>query len=138
MSKTAKEIQTDFYNLLKGSELASTIKGGFYRDGLRPKDSEKEDAVIIFTAGEDGEIQSGVVTLNIFVPDITYNNGTKVENMARTAEIEKAAQRWFDGIKGKASGYLFRLYNTIHTTADQDINQHFVVVQIKYRYYNNP
>ena len=135
MAKTAKDIQTDFYTLLKDSDLAAMVNGIVYRDGFRPRDSKKEDIVIIYSAGEDdGEIQSGIVTLNIYVPDILpYKNGTMVENAARTAKIERAAQEWYESIRGVMPEYIFGLYNTIHTTADEDINQHFVVVQVKYR-----
>ena len=135
MAKTAKDIQTDFYTLLKDSDLAAMVNGIVYRDGFRPRDSKKEDIVIIYSAGEDdGEIQSGIVTINIYVPDILpYKNGTMVENAARTAKIERAAQEWYESIRGVMPEYIFRLYNTIHTTADEDINQHFVVVQVKYR-----
>lgn len=135
MAKTAKDIQTDFYTLLKDSDLAAMVNGIVYRDGFRPRDSKMEDIVIIYSAGEDdGEIQSGIVTLNIYVPDILpYKNGTMVENAARTAKIERAAQEWYESIRGVMPEYIFRLYNTIHTTADEDINQHFVVVQVKYR-----
>ena len=135
MAKTAKDIQTDFYTLLKDSDLAAMVNGIVYRDGFRPRDSKKEDIVIIYSAGEDdGEIQSGIVALNIYVPDILlYKNGTMVENAARTAKIERAAQEWYESIRGVMPEYIFRLYNTIHTTADEDINQHFVVVQVKYR-----
>ena len=135
MAKTAKDIQTDFYTLLKDSDLAAMVNGIVYRDGFRPRDSKKEDIVIIYSAGEDdGEIQSGIVTLNIYVPDILpYKNGTMVENAARTAKIERAAQEWYESIRGVMPEYIFRLYSTIHTTADEDINQHFVVVQVKYR-----
>ena len=135
MAKTAKDIQTDFYTLLKDSDLAAMVNGIVYRDGFRPRDSKKEDIVIIYSAGEDdGEIQSGIVTLNIYVPDILpYKNGTMVENAARTAKIERAAQEWYESIRGVMPEYIFRLYNTIHTTADEDINQHLVVVQVKYR-----
>ena len=135
MAKTAKDIQTDFYTLLKDSDLAAMVNGIVYRDGFRPRDSKKEDIVIIYSAGEDdGEIQSGIVTINIYVPDILpYKNGTMVENAARTAKIERAAKEWYESIRGVMPEYIFRLYNTIHTTADEDINQHFVVVQVKYR-----
>lgn len=135
MAKTAKDIQTDFYTLLKDSDLAAMVNGIVYRDGFRPRDSKKEDIVIIYSAGEDdGEIQSGNVTINIYVPDILpYKNGTMVENAARTAKIERAAQEWYESIRGVMPEYIFRRHNTIHTTADEDINQHFVVVQVKYR-----
>ncbi len=135
MAKTAKDIQSDFLALLKGSALESEVNGKVYRDGLRPRDSRKEDIVVIFSSGDDdGQIQTGIVTLNIYVPDITpYRDGTLVENAARTATLERAAQEWYESIRGAKPEYLFRLYNTIHTGMEECIHQHFVVVQIKFR-----
>ena len=63
MAKTSKQIQGDVYRLLKNSTLSSMISGDVYRgDGKtsnRPRDSRKEDAVVIFTSGLSGDIQTG-------------------------------------------------------------------------------
>lgn len=136
MAKTAKQIQGDVYNLLKSSPLASMITGEVYRGGYRPRDSRKEDAVVIFTAGLPYEVQTGVVTINIFVPDIDpYDNGVLVEDGARTAQIERLAQEWVQSLTCDKSNYRFRLQSTIMTEEESDINQHFVVMKLAYSYY---
>ena len=93
MAKTGKQIQGDIYRFLKNSTLAEQISGEVYRSGIRPRDSQQEDAVVTFTAGLPDQIQTGVVTINIYVPDIDFDdNGTWVEDGARTEEMESLAQ----------------------------------------------
>lgn len=136
MAKTGKQVQGDIYQLLKDSVLYTQISGEVYRQGCRPRDSRKEDAVVIFTAGIPDQIQTGVVTVNIFVPDIDpYGNGVPVEDCKRTAELELLAQRWADSLTAEVSCYLFRLQQTICTEAEPSINQHFVVVKLIYEYF---
>nr|DAZ26240.1 MAG TPA: hypothetical protein [Caudoviricetes sp.] len=137
MAKTAKQVQTDIIALLRGSELATEISGGVYRNGLRPRDSRLEDAVVIFTTGLPDEIETGVVTVNIYVPDIDpYENGVLVEDGERTETLEILAQGWVDSLLGSGTNYVFELRQTIYTEAEPDIKQHFVVVKLGYRLYN--
>lgn len=137
MANTAKQVQTDIIALLRGSELATEISGGVYRNGLRPRDSRLEDAVVIFTTGLPDEIETGVVTVNIYVPDIDpYENGVLVEDGERTETLEILAQGWVDSLLGSGTNYVFELRQTIYTEAEPDIKQHFVVVKLGYRLYN--
>lgn len=134
MAKTAKQVQTDIINLLERSELVSEISGEVYRSGYRPRDSRLEDAIVIFTTGLPDEIETGVVTINVFVPDIDpFNNGVLVEDGERTSALEVLAQSWVDSLSAAMSNYAFELQQTIYTEAEPDINQHFVVVKLKYR-----
>lgn len=136
MAKTGKQIQGDIRRLLIASPLYHRISGEVYRNGLRPRDSRKEDAVVTFTAGLSDQIQTGVVTVNIFVPDIDPDdNGTWVEDGQRTEQIEILAQEWADSLTAKVSCYKFRLQQTIYTEAEPDIRQHFVVVKLSYEYF---
>ena len=138
MAKTSKQVQGDVYRLLKDSTLYTLISGEVYRNGYRPRDSRKEDAVVIFTTGLPDEIQTGVVTVNIFVPDIDpYNNGVWVEDGARTEELEKLADAWVESLTAEVSNYKFKLQQTIYTEEDKDIRQHFVVVKLKYKYFGD-
>ena len=131
MAKTAKQVQTDIIALLRGSELAAEISGEVYRNGLRPRDSRLEDAVVIFTTGLPDEIETGVVTVNIYVPDIDpYENGVLVEDGERTEKLEILAQGWVDSLLGSGTNYVFELRQTIYTEAEPDIKQHFVVVKL--------
>lgn len=136
MAKTGKQIQGDIYRLFKGSTLYTMISGDVYRNGYRPRDSRLEDAVVIFTAGLPDQIQTGVVTVNIFVPDIDpYDNGVFVEDGQRTEELERLAQAWVDSLTAAVSCYKFKLMQTIYTEEEADINQHFIVVKLGYEYF---
>jgi hypothetical protein len=138
MPKTSRQIQGDVYRKLLKSPIAETITGGVYREGLRPRDSPNEDAVVIFTAGVTGDIQSGVVTINIFVPDIDpYDNGVLTEDSARTEEIERAAQRWVDSLSTRDSNYRFRLQQTITTDEAPELHEHFIVVRLEYDFFGD-
>ena len=136
MAKTSRQVQGDIYQLLRDSTLYTMISGEVYRKGQRPRDSKLEDAEVIFTTGLPTQIQEGVVTVNIFVPDIDpYDNGVLVEDSERTEAVEKLAQAWVDSLTAEVSCYKFRLQQTIYTEEEPTIHQHFVVVRLGYRYY---
>lgn len=137
MAKTGKQVQGDIYQLLKGSTICSMISGDVYRNGYRPRNSSLEDAVVTFTAGLPDQIQTGVVTVNIYVPDIDpYDNGVLVEDGQRTEELERLAAEWVDSLTAAVSCYAFRLQQTIYTEEEAEINQHFVVVKLGYKYFD--
>ena len=137
MAKTSKQVQGDIYQLLKDSTLYTMISGEVYRQGYRPRDSRKEDAVVIFTTGLPNQIQTGVVTVNLFVPNIEpYDNGVWVEDGERTERVERLAQEWVDNLTTEVSCYKFKLQQTIYTEEEAEIKQHFVVVKLKYEYYD--
>lgn len=137
MARTAHGIQDDIIALLKGSSLAEAVSGEIYHgspeDSDRPRGSEKEDIVVVFTTGVPDQIHEGVVTLKIYVPDTDpYGSGALVEDGKRCSELEAEADRWYRSLAGR-SDYLFSLQNTIHTQSDPEISQHFVVVRLRYR-----
>ena len=137
MAKTSKQIQGDIYRLLRDSTLYEQITGEVYRAGMRPRDSRKEDAVVIFTAGLADQIQTGVVTVHIYVPDTDpYGNGVWVEDGQRLEEVERLAQQWADSLTTAVSCYMFKLQQTVCTEEEPDTHQHFVVVRLKYSYYD--
>lgn len=138
MAKTGKQVQGDVYRLLKDSTLYTMISGDVYRNGYRPRDSRLEDAVVIFTAGLPDQIQTGVVTVNIFVPDIDpYANGVFVEDGQRTEALEILAAEWVESLSAEVSCYKFKLQQTIYTEEEAEINQHFVVVKLGYEYFGD-
>lgn len=140
MAKTEKQIQSDVILLLEGSSLKQSLSGGVYRgtpnSSYRPRNSQLEDLIVIFTEGIPDEVESGTVTLNIYVPDIDpYNNGVLVEDGKRTAELEALADDWVKSLTCDKSNYRFRLRQTIYTERDEAVHQHFVVVKLAYQYY---
>ena len=139
MAKTSKQIQGDIYRLLRDSTLYTQklLSGEVYRAGMRPRDSRKEDAVVIFTTGLADQIQTGVVTVHIYVPDKDpYGNGVWVEDGQRLEEVERLAQQWVYSLTTDVSCYYFKLQQTICTEEAEDINQHYVVVRLKYKYFS--
>lgn len=135
---TSKRVQGDIYRLLKRSSLAASLSGQVYRSGMRPRDSRQEDAVVIFTSGLSEQVQSGVVTVNIFVPDVEgTGTGVLEEDGQRCEEIERLAQEWVESLTADRSSYKFELQQTIYTEAEPNINQHFVVVKLRYQYFGD-
>ena len=137
MARTAHKIQGDIKRLIENSDLAKAVSGKVYRgdgeNGERPRDSRLEDIVVIFTAGIPDQIHEGVVTVNIFVPDIdVYGKGELVEDGKRCEELESEAEKWYRGLRGK-SDYLISLEDTIHTSYAPELHQHFIVVSLRYR-----
>lgn len=141
MAKTGGEIQRDVYRLLQPLKGDASLTGEVYQDTeFRPRDSQLEDAVVIFTegGGQSEQIQSGTVTVNIYVPDIDpYDNGVFVKDKQRTDELERAAADWVDTLTAELSCYHFQLKQAIYTEAEPSIKQHFVVVRLSYDYYGD-
>jgi uncharacterized membrane protein YfbV (UPF0208 family) len=136
--RTAAQISADFYKVLKGSSLAGQLNGGVYYEGLRPVNSTLEDATIVFTQGIAGQIDSGTITVLVFVPDIDHDGtGALVENKRRTAEIESAALQWVKELQEQLTAYNIELAQVISTTADETISQHFVSIKIDFQSFDN-
>lgn len=136
MAKTAKDIQGDILTLLKASGIDEVISGSIYREGYRPKDSKLEDVIVIFTTGLTGDIQTGVITIHIYVPDIELK-GVYVENGARTAALERVLQTFIDSLTCNRTNYKFKQQFVVSTEAAREIQQHFVVGMLRYEYFGS-
>lgn len=130
MRKTGGSVEEDVYMLIKNSQFRTSISGSLYREGMRPINSVSEDAVVSFLTGLDGEIQTGVLNLNIYVPDIVSNK-QKVKNISRCSELEILANNFIQSLS-LSGDYQFELDNMIQTFKSQEIEQHFVNCRIKF------
>lgn len=130
--KTGSEVEIHIYQLLKASNIRTEISGDIYRADKRPKNSTLEDAIVIFTAGLPRQIQTGVVTVLIYVPDLDIGGGVLVENGVRTLAVEKWAANWCSNLNLN-SEYYFTLENTIVTRAEPEIKQHFISTRLNYK-----
>jgi len=134
MTQTGQQIEDYVFGLVKNSPLASLINGNVYKFGTRPRDSKKEDAIVKFVTGYDGQIQSGTVVINIYIPNIdAFNNGVLVRDITRCSEIEISANQWVESLTACKSDYLFRKAQTIYTEEEPEINQHFVSVRLRFK-----
>ena len=131
MSKVGGEIEYDIMRLVRASALRDAVNGDIYLQGARPIGSNKEDIVISFMDGLDAQIQTGIVTINIYVPDIDNGTGVLVKNTSRCRELERIA---YNSVKQfKSYGYYFSLGWLITSFPEPDIHQHFVNVRIRFK-----
>ncbi len=134
---TQRRVERDFRDRILASPLAKEIAGEVYYRGTAPRDFRLEHATVAFTAGHPGQIESGTVTVNIYVPDIDpYDNGVYMENMARTEILEELASEWAAALEEDDPDYLVSLADSVHTTAEPETDRHFIVVRLNYRHFN--
>ena len=137
MTLTKHDVLRYFYDLLRTSPLAAEVSGDVYYSSQRPRDSRQEDITVGFVSGLPNQVQTGVVAICIYVPNIDpYANGVFVEDSERTAHLERVAQEWIDSIPNRGSGYVLRLQSAIDTLADEQTNHHFVSIMIHYSYFD--
>ena len=132
MTKSEKNIEKDLFRLIKSSALAGMVSGKVYRKGMRPEGSELEDIIVKFLAGQEGQIQSGVIVLSVYIPNITRKGSTrKVENTARVEELENAI---IDFVKTcPDTEYLYEFDETMTSLDVEDIDQHAINARIHYQ-----
>lgn len=134
---TQRKVERDFRDRLLASPLAREISGEVYYRGTVPRDKRGEYATVMFTAGHPGQIESGTVTVNVYVPDIDpCDNGVFMEDMARTEILEELASEWAVALEVEDPDYLVSLADSVHTTAEPETDRHFIVVRLNYRYLN--
>lgn len=144
MKLTAGQILDDVYTRLRTSYFATQISGIVYKQSSpeskspRPRNSKLEDAIVIFSTGNAEQVQEGTITVNIYVADIKpFNNGVHVENRQRCEEVEILASQWAELLIEESNDFLFDLGGIIYTESENSINQHFIVVKLKYKLITN-
>ena len=85
-----------------------------------------------FLSGIDEQIQSGIIVLNIYVPDTTIRStGAKVEDIKRVEELEELALSFIE--ENDSTEYELSKDGTPKSLEAEGIEQHFIQVRIKYR-----
>ena len=133
MKKTASQIETDIYKYFK-DKINTLINGQTYRNGVRPLNSQKEDCVISFLTGLDGQYQTGVFNINIFVPMVKNNDNQYMKDFVRCDTIEQALMPIIEEAKTALRNYRLELHQMIQTFEETDIKQFFINAKIKFRY----
>lgn len=133
MEKTEKQIEKDVFRIIRDSELKAVIDGVVYRDGMRPKDAKTEDIVVKFLTGLDGQEQSGIVLVHIYVPNIKSpsGDGELVPNITRIDLLEEKANSLLSSLED--TEYLFEKDETPRSYPAEGIEQYFINVRLKYR-----
>lgn len=133
MEKTEKQIEKDVFRIIRDSELKAVIGGVVYRDGMRPKNATTEDIVVKFLTGLDGQEQSGIVLVHIYVPNIKSpsGDGELVPNITRIDLLEEKANSLLSSLED--TEYLLEKDETPRSYPAEGIEQYFINVRLKYR-----
>ena len=135
--KTAINVLLDLKALLEGSLFAQSLNGDIYFEETRPKNSKKEDLVLVFTQGFSHQVERGTVTIIVYVADIPTDGGNTIPHLKRIKEVEEKAVIWVNGLRGGKSGsYLFQLAQAISHYPQPEIKQHFVSIKLDYKYFD--
>lgn len=130
MRKTGLFIEGYIFHLMVES---LQVRGGIYRNGTRPFDSKGEDAIVSFLSGRDGWdgfSLSGIVNVNVYVPNIEFGMPYLVKDVTRCEEVEEQLLSILEG--HKTGDFLLETDGTPTTFTDGDF--HVVNLRVKYRY----
>ncbi|MCM1079700.1 MAG: hypothetical protein NC344_10185 [Bacteroidales bacterium] len=134
MRKTSTQIERDVFRIVK-SCMNGSIGGGVYRKGMRPKDSDKEDCVVAFLSGMEGQLQSGEVYVHIYVPYTSAGcRSALIPDIARIEQLEVKLTELLMEL-GNDSEYLFSYRSTPSTVELEDIRQSQLSALITYERY---
>lgn len=134
MIKTEQQIERDFYLMFKQSALGAAIGGNVLRADERNNDAQTEDLIVKFLSGRDSQVQSGVVIVNIYVPDITNEQGRKVRNKPRIAELEALLAEVIED--NASTDYDIETDGTPASQAVEGIDQHVIFARIYFERLN--
>ena len=131
IAKSEKQIERDFFSFVKQSVLGKSIKGKVYRPEMRPANAQTEDLIVKFLAGLDEQIQSGVVLLNIYVPDVPFGkDGRKVEDSPRVEALETLIQQFIE--ENDDTEYWMQTDTSPTSRKIEGIEQHLITARIKF------
>lgn len=129
--KTEIEVERDFYSFIKNGSLGNAIRGKVYRPDMRPANAKTEDLIVKFLAGLDEQIQTGVVILNIYVPDAKNTDGRMVRDAARIGVLQAAIRDFVD--KNDETEYWMETDGTPTSMKNEEIGQWCVTARIHFR-----
>lgn len=132
MKKTGSEVENDITGIIVASALKTAVGGKVYKEGQRPLNSKAEDIVISFLTGLDGQVQTGVLNINIYVPNVVADKATGelVKHTSRIRQLEIIANQTVGSIVN--TEYNFSLGAMIQSFKAEGIDQYFINVKLKF------
>lgn len=126
---TANEIERYFKTKVEDSMLGQEIGGDVYRSGMRPDGSGAEDIIVKFLSGSDGQRQTGIVIVNVYVPDADYY-GKKVEDKVRIGVLEALANELPQSMNDEG----LHVWKDVTPTTNSvdDIKQHVLTIRLNF------
>ncbi len=127
--KTSLEIEKDFWELVKKA-FRGKISGKVYRKGTRPT-GQAEDIVVSHLAGQDGQVQKGVVVVSAYVPNVRANSTYTIRNVERCTELSRLLMDLV--LNYAANHYDIKTERAIECEPEEG-DMHRLTLRIKYKY----
>ena len=128
--KTDIDIKDDIYQFIKGSRLARAISGKVDKTS-RPSGSVKEDIIISIDENMNDNIQSALVSVNIYVSDLLRNN-QYIENTIRLRELCTLSKELLE--VGHINGSRFVLQSQRVKKVNGSDNEHYIENKLIYKH----
>ncbi len=127
--KTALEIEKDFYHLVQEA-FQGKISGEVYRRGTRPT-GRKEDIVVSHLAGLDAQVQTGVVVVSVYVPNVYARDTYTMIDINRCTEVSRLLMDMV--LNYRPNHYDIKTDRAIECEPE-DGDMHRLTLRIKYKY----
>lgn len=128
MMKTTADIEHDIWTVAKGY-LTGKIGGSVYKEGTRPNDSCKEDAVVVVSFASAGQTQDSSAYVNIFVPNIDCG-GESMPDKARLRLLSSFDEGLAEAVHEAYSDYAVELGSATGTMEEEGSGQHMVSIHL--------
>ena len=131
--KTTFEIIDLIWQHLNVSSLKTAINGKIYKT-LRPLGSNKEDVVINSLPANNLQMQSVVINVNVFVPNITIQveDGAQDPNQPNYPRLKILAQTAVDALKDTWSqDYNFDVQQE-NLIRDEESGHHYINIRLDF------
>ena len=139
--KTGLEVESDIYEMLQNSPIHLVVNGQIYKGETRPfvgkNDNPKEDIVVRYLTGISSQMQRGVVIVNVYCPYIKSGDKVFIRNTSRCQKFERKLDETFHYLQSIHSDYYFEFDGAIQTYNEDEINQTFSTLRIKYKILDN-
>lgn len=123
------------YKILDESSIKTVINGAIYKL-RRPVNSKKEDVVINSVTIGEGNVQAGVVNVNIHVPDIKVKIDGDTQSQPNTKRLGELTALAFGILEEVCSDeYSFYIASS-NIIEESEINSHFQNIRIIFTFYN--
>lgn len=123
------------YKILDESSIKTTISGAIYKL-RRPLNSKKEDVVINSITIGEGNVQAGVVNVNIHVPDIKVKIDDDMQNQPNTKRLGELTAMAFGILEEVSSDDYSFFIASSNIIEESEVNSHFQNIRLNFTFYN--
>lgn len=131
MQKTPIDIERDFFTMVKDSVLGGEIKGNVFRSNMRIN-GRGEDCVVHVLAGVDGQIQRGVVQVNIYTIPLNLE-GVDVDDKERCGVLLRCFYSMIEEEEEKFP-YTLETEGSPRIVYDDKSRQYVIACRIRYHF----